>query len=366
MKIALTHVDLPNQSKGGVAYQVHRLANVLTERGHDVTLFSFSPAFEDCRYRVHRYLRAPRLRQFDSFVFAWRLAHTNFSGFDVLHTNGDNYGLRGFNRSRRPPQLRTFYGSARDEAAAAQSLQRRLYQMLLIGLEASGARHSDLNVGISRATQEKLPRVAQVVPCGVDLAQFQPGCKTAQPTILFVGTTGGRKRGALLAEVFRREVRPQFPDTELWSVAEAPMQGAGIVNCGHVSNDELAALYRRAWVFCLPSTYEGFGVPYIEAMASGTPVVATPNAGAREVLGEGDFGVLAADAHLGKAIVSLLRHAEQRQELAHRGLARAQEFDWNRVARQYEELYEQLVRARRDACEAARHSTDEEEHPHGR
>ena len=54
-----------------------------------------------------------------------------------------------------------------------------------------------------------------------------------------------------------------------------------------VSDTELAALYCRAWVYVSPSTYEGFGLPYAEALACGTPVVATPNDGSHEMLSAG-------------------------------------------------------------------------------
>ncbi len=66
------------------------------------------------------------------------------------------------------------------------------------------------------------------------------------------------------------------------------MRGEGIVNLGKkVPFEKLCELYQRAWILCLPSTYEGFGVPYIEAMASGTVAVASPNPGAKEILDNG-------------------------------------------------------------------------------
>ncbi len=77
MKIAMTHVNLPNESKGGVAFQVHYLANTLVERGHEVTMFTFSPAYAECRYRVHRYPIAERMRRFHSFVLAARTSRTD-------------------------------------------------------------------------------------------------------------------------------------------------------------------------------------------------------------------------------------------------------------------------------------------------
>lgn len=338
MKIAMTHVDLPNESKGGVAHQVHYLANTLVGRGHDVTVFASSPAYAECFYRVHQYHLPPRLRRVHSFLFAGHLARTDFSGFDILHTHGDNYLLRG-----RSPQLRTFYGSARDEAATAVTWRRRLYQSVMAYLEDAGARVADLNVGISEATRARLPLITAIVPCGVDVMKFQPGPKSEQPSVLFVGTAEGRKRGAFLADVFAREIRPHFPRAELWAVADRPLQGEGVVNYGRVSLDALTALYARAWVFCLPSTYEGFGVPYIEAMAAGTAVVASPNAGAREVLQDGRFGVLAEDSELGERLSHLLAYADQRDAFAARGPIRAQDFAWGRIAGQYEQLYADLM-----------------------
>lgn len=338
MKIAMTHVNLPNESKGGVAFQVHYLANTLVERGHEVTMFTFSPTYEECRYRVHRYPIARRMRRFHSFVLAARTARTDFSAFDVLHAHGDNYLLRG-----RHPQLRTFYGSAKDEAATATTLRRRLYQSVMVLLEEAGARVADANIGISQATRARIPAITEIVPCGVDLTRFHPGPKAERPTILFVGTSGGRKRGSWLAEVFVREVRPRFPDAELWAVAERPLLGDGIVNFGKVPLETLIDLFRRAWVFCLPSTYEGFGVPYIEAMAAGTAVVASPNPGAGEVLGDGEYGVLADDAQLGAQLNELLMNASKRRMYEQKGLDRAQNYSWERIAIQYERCYSALI-----------------------
>ncbi len=339
MKIAMTHVALPNESKGGVAHQVHSLANVLAERGHEVTMFTFSPPYAECRYRVHQYStrRLPRNPSWRTFLFAARLARTDFSRFDVLHTNGDNYLLRG-----RHPQVRTFYGSAKDEFLSAVRLRRRLYQAFMVTLEEIGGRVADVNVGISEATRARIPQVTRIIPCGVDTSRFRPGPKAEKPAILFVGTTGGRKRGTFLADVFAREVRPRFPSAELWAVTERPLPGEGIQNFGRASTDVLADLYQRAWVFCLPSTYEGFGVPYIEALAAGTAVVASPNPGAKEVLCDSRFGLIANDEGIGSALNSLLSEDAARERYAAHGLLRAQDFRWENVAEQYEKVYAEL------------------------
>lgn len=341
LNIAMAHQDLPNQSKGGVAHQAHYLANAMWERGHQVTMFTFSPPYPDCHYHVRQYAMQsfPKpLQGFRSFLFAGFLARTDFSEFDLLHLHGDNYLLWG-----QHPQLRTFHGSAQDEAKSAVRLRRRLYQTVISGLEQVGARVADLNVGVSQTTQERIPAVSKIIPCGVDSRHFYPGAKTEQPSILFVGTTGGRKRGSFLAEVFQQQVRSQIPGAELWAVTEAELPGEGIINYGRVSLETLTDLYRRAWVFCLPSTYEGFGVPYIEAMASGTVAVASPNPGAQEVFLGGEFGLLVEDSDLGQCLCQLLLRPDLRSYYERKGLQQAQNFTWDKVVAEYESVYRELI-----------------------
>jgi glycosyltransferase involved in cell wall biosynthesis len=339
MKIAMSNVSLPSEDTSGVPFQTHYLANALVERGHGVTVFSFSPKPPDARYEVHQFqapARAslPGLRKFYPFIFAWYLARTDFSAFDVLHTHGDNFLLW-----HKHPQVRTFHGSAYDEARAADKLTRKLFFHVIDVLERVGARFSDHNVGVSAVTKERIPLVETIIPCGVDLAAFRAGAKSSRPTILFVGTNDGRKRGRWLAEIFAREVAGHVPDAELVMVSDGNVGIEGVRCLGRVSLERLIELYAAAWVFCMPSTYEGFGVPYIEAMAAGTPVVATDNPGARDVLGGGAYGLLPSDAELGATLRELLLDAELRESFAERGRTRAQSFGWQAVAAQYESVY---------------------------
>jgi glycosyltransferase involved in cell wall biosynthesis len=78
-------------------------------------------------------------------------------------------------------------------------------------------------------------------------------------------------------------------------------------------------------------------------MACGTPVVATPNPGAREVLQNGASGLLAREPRLGQALLNLLQDESHRADLTQKGLLRAQDFCWQRIANAYEAVYQEVL-----------------------
>jgi glycosyltransferase involved in cell wall biosynthesis len=220
--------------------------------------------------------------------------------------------------------------------------------------ERISERRATVLVAISDTTRRYLKRPARIIPCGYDPNVFFPaGTKSVSPSILFVGDLGTRKRAELLLDTFANLVRPAVPTAELWMVTTKPVSGSGVRWFGRVSTHVLADLYRRAWVFCLPSRYEGFGVPYIEAMACGTPVVATPNGGAEEVLEGGRWGRLVQEQELGQALVELLTSKDIRQIMAERGIERVKGFDIALIAEQYEEIYTRAIA--RSSRESLRH-----------
>jgi phosphatidylinositol alpha-mannosyltransferase len=339
VNIAITNAFLPSEQPSGVPYQVHHLANALCKNGNDVTVFSFSARPLDARYATHQFPR-PRLpARFFPFIMAYHLATTDFSAFDVINCHGDNYFLRP-NR----PVVRTFHGTARNEFTHARTLPRRLFFLIMIPLERIGALNADHVVGVSEVTRAQMQAVQSLIPCGVDLDAFTSGAKSERPTILFVGTEGGRKRGAWLAELFKTEVLPAIPDAELRMVTESTAVEPGIRRYGRVSSNKLAELYRSSWVFCLPSTYEGFGVPYIEAMAAHTAVVATsPNDGAREVLGNGLHGAFVEDGELAEALTRILSDSVLRTAMEHQGAIRSRDFAWSKIAGRYEDIFADTI-----------------------
>jgi glycosyltransferase involved in cell wall biosynthesis len=356
LRIAAILRALPGASgKGGVSYQVHHLLERFARGGHRITVFSADPAPPGAGYEVRRIPVDDAVkdrRVFHYLGFARRVARQDFSGFDLIHAHGDNQFLR----RPGPPVVRTYWGSDLGELKGDLRLVPVASHLLGYGLEWLARKRADVTVGISENTKKDLPFLDHVIPPGVDLDVFAPGGeKSVRPSILYVaGTLGGRKRGRLLVEAFHAEVRAALPEAELWVVCPEEVEGSGVRWFGTLGTDAsglaaLANLYRRAWVFCLPSSYEGFGLPYVEAMACGTAVVATANPGALEILEGGALGVIAEPGELGRRLVALLHDEPRRLDLAARGLGRVERYSLASVALRYEAVFRDLVAARRRA-----------------
>lgn len=340
------HFSLPQPGRkpGGVEVYVDRLAEAMVDRGHEVVVFTYSAAPADASYaikrlRPHSTERRRLLRQYGS---PWLLNLQKFEGFDVAHFHGDDW----FFFRRRLPVVRTFHGSALLEAAHATSWKRRLDKAVIFPLELLAGRLATARYGVG-VDSEIIYQTTGMLNLGIDRPS-RPAAPSAKPSILFIGTWEGRKRGAFLHEVFQREVLPAVPGAELWMVSDRCEESAGVHWVRAPSDAELSELLSRAWAFCLPSSYEGFGIPYLEAMAHGTPVVASPNAGARMLLADG-HGILADDEELGRRLVEVLGDQELRASLVAKGHARVEEYSWERMAQRHEEAYRKAIESWRSS-----------------
>ena len=173
-----------------------------------------------------------------------------------------------------------------------------------------------------------------VTPHGVDPV-FRPDGVAGGDYLLFVGAVQRRKdplAALRAAEGAGLRLVVVGPPKDAALADELQRQGASVR--GWVEKEELAELYRGAAALLLPTRYEGFGLPVLEAMATGTPVVATPDPALREVAG--DAAVYAEAGELADAVRSAL---ERRGELVAAGLERARRFSWQETARLTAEAY---------------------------
>lgn len=120
--------------------------------------------------------------------------------------------------------------------------------------------------------------------------------------------------------------------------------GIKISLCGHLTDKEIISLYNSAAVFVYPSLYEGFGLPVLEAMAQGCPVIASNVSSLPEVVG--DAAVLIDPfntAELAEAMAKVLADDELKKEMSIKGINRAKLFSWDRTAEKYVEVFDRVL-----------------------
>jgi glycosyltransferase involved in cell wall biosynthesis len=207
------------------------------------------------------------------------------------------------------------------------------------------ARRADRVIAVSERTRDDLIELyriekekIRVIPHGVDPA-FVPGVGTGERYLLFVGAVQQRKDPWAALEAAQDVQLPLViagPEREPALARELRQRGADLR--GYVEKRELAELYRGAACLVVPSRYEGFGLPVLEAMASGIPVVAARDPALMEVAA--DAAIYADQGDLAGAI---LRAVEHRADLRTAGLARAAQFSWAETARRTVEVYRELL-----------------------
>ncbi|HEX5044638.1 MAG TPA: glycosyltransferase family 1 protein [Candidatus Polarisedimenticolaceae bacterium] len=198
-----------------------------------------------------------------------------------------------------------------------------------------------------------------VVPNGVaaPFAGVRPGPgRSGDPFILYVGGLDPTKNVPFLLDVLA-EVRRQVPTMRLALAGEtgprrealaARARAAGLEEAvdllGFLDDGRLAAAYQEAAAFVFPSLYEGFGLPPLEAMAAGCPVVASPGGALPEVLGDAAWIAPLGDAGTwANAIVTVHRDIGRRRVLVDAGRAHAARYSWDRVGLETWQVYRGLL-----------------------
>jgi glycosyltransferase involved in cell wall biosynthesis len=340
LKIAFFAALLPSAGRkvGGVDYAIHRLANELAKT-EIVTVFSLSECPDNAIYHhkkvFYSWLARPLARL---CILPWLLNFIDFSDFDVLHIHGDDW----FYLWRTCPTVRSMHGSSLREAVTATTLKRKAWCFLAYCLERLSIALADVSLAVGGGTASQY-RLTRVVDNGFDPTVFFPGEKAKEPILLYVGTWKGRKRGSFLFNLFVTRIYPQFPTAKLHMVTDYCADHKNVIHERYPSDLELARLYRKAWIFAYPSVYEGFGIPYLESLASGTAIVCSPNEGATYVLENGTFGLIVEDEAFADALLELLQDDKKRSALARAGVERASGLTWTVSALDHHSFYQEAI-----------------------
>jgi glycosyltransferase involved in cell wall biosynthesis len=205
---------------------------------------------------------------------------------------------------------------------------------------------------------------SETVPLGCPLTSPEAGIPPIQgPYILYVGGLSPNKNVLSLLRAWAQVVargagghrlvlagasRDIYPDrfAEMERLIEELGLKGSLEILQFVADEQMSALYAGATAFVLPSIYEGFGLPLVEAMAAGCPVIAVDVSSIPEIVG--DAAILCPDGRpdsLAAALIQVLQDAGLRETLRERGLGRAREFSWDAAARACLNIYGRIAEA---------------------
>lgn len=241
------------------------------------------------------------------------------------------------------------------------SLAKRVYKRTLAHFTVA---RSQRIIAVSHFSREEILRRFHVdkervcvIYNGVDPVSPPPRLGEDRPFLLFVGTLEERKNIVRLIQAWTRlRVAGRIPhrlvlvgehgwgwQKILTAIRESAFRG-DIEARGYVGRDKVFALCAAADLFVYPSLYEGFGLPVLEAMACGTPVICSRAASLPEVAGDAaEFFDPASSEDLAATIERVLGSAELRAALRRKGLERASKFSWDECGRRHCQVYRDLL-----------------------
>jgi glycosyltransferase involved in cell wall biosynthesis len=288
----------------------------------------------------------------------------------VVHLS--NHHLGRFGRFLTAPYIVTVHDLirmldlGRDRGAEPLIRKPALRDRVLYRLDHEGIRRATALIATSEATKRDLIRLlgvpedrVAVIHHGIDHERFRPTDRTLAERryVLFVGVEHPRKNLIALLRAFHslkrdsrfRDLRlvkvggpgyrgELFRRRTLEAIAALGLEGA-VELAGPVEGDEMAAYYSGAECVVVPSLYEGFGLPAIEAMACGCPVIVSDRASLPEIAGEAAVVTRPVPEGIAEAIRELLCNDEFRASLRRRGLEHARKFTWAAAAARTRAVY---------------------------
>ena len=302
-------------------------------------------------------------RRYLSLAGAYRLARSIRSGGGVVHLPNQHFARYAIFLNQ------PFIVTVHDLARCCFNFDREtISEKILLNLDIRYIKRASHIIAISQSTKSDLTTYLRipatrisVIYNGVDHNIFKPyNVKLLdQPYILCVGSERPRKNLGRLFEAFAT-LRHDFPELKLVNVGGPgrskqfrsdtmkKLSSLGITKdvifVGYISKLDLACYYSSAALLAYPSLYEGFGLPPLEAMACGCPVVTSNTSSLSEVVGEAGIMVDPYDTYsLFKAMRQVLTDKELRDNMVRAGLEQSKKFSWEKTAELTMRVYKKVA-----------------------
>lgn len=381
MKICLLSKMFP-PIHGGSAMYAYEMANALGKRGHDVHVYTQSKgdtisSFEvEANVSIYKLTRARRyLVTFETLNYSIRVRSVvDFDDYDVIHGTlmpASTIGLSD-QLTFDTPMVLTSHSFALSEVFAhspekpADYLLKYVFHPMNVVMDNIAGRGANRIIAISEEMRGQLTTYYRLdeasvtrISHGVDTERYRPRDQRHEAvsgdklTLLFVGRLISRKGADIAVE----SLAAAGGDIELLVAGTGRLEAdlkqlardRGIADCvhflGYVPDKELPVLYSSVDATMFTSNYEGFGLVFLESLASGTPVIATPVGGVPDIVEDGKTGFICTGNpdDMAKRIEELAKSPEKLAAMSGNAREEVNGRDWSDVAARVEEVYESVV-----------------------
>jgi phosphatidylinositol alpha-mannosyltransferase len=344
---------------GGISEHIYHLANEFESMGHAVSILTANMEGdlrpdEERVIRIGRSIIVPANRSYSRITYGLdsNVLFRVVNKFDVVHIHGTltpTFPLSTLKVSRRT-NIFTFHST----------FEYSVFFNIFKGYLNNYFKHIDGKIAVSMTARDSIARYLpgdyRIIPNGVDNSRFTPGDPHYKSfnEILFVGRIEPRKGLQFLIDAFPK-VKKEIPEAKLTIAGggykkiklNIPLEVKDSIKfLNFVAPKDLPQIFRRASLFISPAiTGESFGIVLLEAMASGTPVIASDIPGYRCVIEDEKNGLLVPPgnpAGIARTIIRVLNDNNLRNSLIEEGFKSAERYSWDKVSREVLAFYYEI------------------------